>query len=648
MASGKPTGGERKPRTPKKGTQTAPTPVTALMAKARVLAGNAIDEPTAIQDITAEEEGWGRAGAVVAPYDPESLLNYVELCGHVAPNIAAYVQNIEGFGYQAVVTESWMDDLDCEETREIVRLALQIERWADAEEETLAESEAKKADAPGDPPKDGEEGEVEDEVTDDEVDAKIKEIKAQLQRDQFVFDSWFGQCVSEIQGMPANFVKLKRIVRSDYESHGWGCIEFVRDGYGRLKRLNYVPAYTVRPLVDEGEKVEVVEQDTVTPISESREIKVLRRFRRFVQRVGGNKVYFKSPGDPRVVSAATGKWYKDEAALIKAERKENQKEPPRPANELLWIAQHSARTPCPPPRWVGNRLAVLGTRAADEVNYFYFDNKSIPPGMLFVTGGTIPRATRERLESRIRQELHGTENFHRMLVIEANPKQGAHKPGEQGQLPQITYQSLADDKQSDALFVNYDLRSADRIGTSFRLPRLLRGETKDFNRATALAALRFAEQQVFQPERQDIDWVFNKSVLPEIGVKYLKMRSNSPPARSLEEIAELVSKVAPQGGLVPSETRQLVGDAINSPLEKIDESWTKQPMAMTLAGIMGNGGGEGGGGEEMNQELATRVEEIESRLAEALTAELRESGYDMQVEVSSRPALPPDTSGDEE
>ena len=55
--------------------------------------------------------------------------------------------------------------------------------------------------------------------------------------------------------------------------------------------------------------METTEPDPVTPLSDGREVMVKRRFRRFVQIVGSKRTFFKSPGDPRVISRQTGKVY---------------------------------------------------------------------------------------------------------------------------------------------------------------------------------------------------------------------------------------------------------------------------------------------------------------------------------------------------
>ena len=54
--------------------------------------------------------------------------------------------------------------------------------------------------------------------------AKLTEIGIQLRREEYLFDAFFDNCCSE-----RSFVDLKRIVKEDYESHGWGCYEKERD-----------------------------------------------------------------------------------------------------------------------------------------------------------------------------------------------------------------------------------------------------------------------------------------------------------------------------------------------------------------------------------------------------------------------------------
>lgn len=620
---------ERRPRPPTREDSPKKLGLKQILAKAAVLTGREVEESAAIDTMEQKVAVYGENGAVEPPYDPDSLLNYIEMTPHLRPCIDAYAQNIEGYGYQPVVIEPWIGDIDSDVATESIRNALLIERWVDEEEAALEGAETPEPESEDDEEEENNSGEV----TDEEIEAVREGIKNKLLRERYMFDAFFKNCCSMM-----SFTKLRRITRGDIESNGWGAWEMLRDGAGRLKRLNYVPGYTVRPLTNEGELIEAIEPDPVTPISEGREVKVYRRFRRYVQIVGGRKVFYKSPGDPRVISRQTGNIYESVEDMRKPEDKEGEGKLAMTANELIYIALHDPRTPCPPPRWIGNLLAVLGVREADEANYFYLDGNAIPPGILFISGGKVSRDMKDRLERRGTAELSGPQNNHKILVVEATPMK--FKGDDRTLLPSIHYESLRDSQRDDAMFTNYDERSADRIGASFRLPPMIRGYTpSNLNRATAIAALSFAEGQVFEPEREEIDWVVNKYILPEIGVSLHKFKSNSPPTRSPEEIAELIKVTAPHGGLLPFEIRDMLSTALNKSMVKIQEEWVRWPMPMTLVG-MGNGASpapDGGVGDSGSiADTAQKLEQLRQRVEAIVTNELRAIGMGMEVSASYR------------
>lgn len=596
----------------------------AVLAKAAVSAGAAVDEAAALSLLSDDATTWKENNAVSAAYHPETLLKLIEMGPHIAPNIEAYAVNIDGYGFHLEPTAPWMGDLEGEDAQEAVREALAFERWLDAEEGALADATAQK-DRPRkavDGPDAGTTaGDLPEEITDEEVAAQVEAIRVALRREEFKATAWFKNCCSDM-----SFTRLRRIVRSDREAIGWGCIELIPDGYGRLQRLGYVPAHTVRPVVDDGELVEVVEPNPATPLSRDREIRVLRRMPRYVQIIDERKVYFCSPGDPRVISRTTGAVFPDEAALQKEEGPEA-----RRAHPILWMAQHSPMTPCPPPRWIGNLLRVLGSREADETNWFHLRNKTMSGGILFVFGGSVPKGTKERLERALSNELQGSENTSRILVVEAVPAKVAPTQDRVPQ-PSMHFESMRDNNIQDALFTEYDKANADSIGASFRLSPILRGYTpSDLNRATAEAALQFGEKQVFQPEREDFDWTVNRVIMPAIGVNHLAFVSNSPPTRSPEEVGELVKATAPFGGLVPAEIRQLLSKVLNIPLEKIADDWAYVPMSMTLAGVGAGGAAPAADGTQQ------RLRSLEQRVADIAQAELRALGIDATIETGFLP-----------
>lgn len=626
--------------------------VKHLLAKARVLSGSEVEESAALQAIEQESGTWNDLQAVAAPYDPKSLLRYIEITPHLRPCIDAMAQNIDGYGYRAVHAEPWMGRLDHKDGVQAVVEAIEIERWVAADEYAreverekgflknkiaeLIRSKAprrkiaeyqKKLDAlEQEPPPDSPPVvDPDSDDVDDDVKAQIDDLKLRLTREKYLFDAWFKHCCSEM-----SFVDLRKAIRADIESHGWGAMEWQRDLNGRLKRLAYISGFTVRPLVGVGELISVAEDDSITPLSEDREVVVNRHFRLFVQQLGGKRIYFKSPGDPRVVSRITGRIYKSLSEL----HRPPDDEPPGEgseavaANELMWIAKHDPQTPCPPPDWVGNLLAVLGGREADETNFFYLNNQGIPAGFLFVSGGNIARGLKEVIEGRFVEEIKGAENSGKILVVEAKPGGQSAAPGDKTVQPTLTFQSLREATEKDALFLEYDKHNSDRIGASFRLSPMLRGYTpSNLNRATAFASLAFAEQQVFEPPRNSFDWLMNKMVLPEIGIRLWHFRSNSPPTRSAVEVAEFTKALGPLGAFTPAELREISSDVLNREFAPIDDDWTSRPLSLTLNGIVGDGAGASGD----TGEIAERLRQIEMRFSEFITGQLREAGVDYDV-----------------
>ena len=244
----------------------------------------------------------------------------------------------------------------------------------------------------------------------------------------------------------------------------------------------------------------------------------------------------------------------DDIAALKAAKPDD-----GPATELLHFAIHSPRSPYGVPRWVGTLLSVLGSRQMEEVNFLYFENKSVPPMALLVSGGRISEASVPRIERFIEENLKGKANFHKILILEAD---GAGT-GDGGRA-KIELRPLTDAQQQDALFQVYDERNIDKVGSAFRLPRLLRGESKDFNRATAESALRFAEDQVFQPERDEFDFLMNRKVLADMGLRFWRFRSQTPVTRDPERMTEMVERLVRVGVLTPEEGRLLAGDIYGS------------------------------------------------------------------------------------
>jgi len=495
------------------------------------------------EDLSA---AFASAGALEPPYDPEALCLLTEHSNSLRQNVDAYATNIDGFGHRFDPAI----DFDADDADDRIADAIYLERLAARDRGELPADAVLQASA-------------------EEVAERKRELVQLARIERARLESFFDFCCFD-----HSFVDLRRRTRQDLEVTGNAFWEVLRDGRGEVARLVYVPSYSVRLLPLDETPVEVDDRVRVSSVSFDK-VSTRRRLRRYVQIQGVERVYFKSLGDPRVVSRRTGRVFDDAESLVDTDPTDG------PATELVHFAVHSPRSPYGVPRWVGTLLAVLGSRQMEEVNYLYFENKSVPPLALLVSGGRLSEASVPRIERFIEENLKGKANFHKILILEAEGGSGSSETTR----AKIELRPLTDAQQQDALFQLYDERNIDKVGSAFRLPRLLRGESKDFNRATAESALRFAEDQVFQPERDEFDFLMNRRLLADMGIRFWRFRSQTPVTRDPERMTNMVEKLVRVGVLTPEEGRLLAGDIFNKEFRKIGDDWTKRPITLTLAGI---------------------------------------------------------------
>lgn len=518
--------------------------------------GGSIDQSSAKQETKVEGMFIG-TGAIEPPYDPEVLAGMFEMSNSLRPNIDSYAVNIESFGHRYDAVINYNDENTADE---MVFDALLAEAVWESENENGSDAKINL---------------IELKPKDEEIKTKKEEMMLQARVEKAKLKSFFSFVA---QG--SSFPGLRKITRQDIELFGNGYWEVLRNKRGQIARFVWVPGWTMRlrPLIKE--VVEIKERMKISDFL-YKKITVKRQFRTYVQIVeDGTKVYFKDFKDPRSVSRKTGNVYKNLAELVKEEPEA------KSANEIIHFKIPSPMTPYGIPRWIGASLSVLGSRASEEVNYFYFDNKAVPPLVIMVSGGRLAKATSKKIEDYLENTIKGKKNFHKILVLEAvSPSPRAIETGSHSPRPVIEIKPLVDAQQKDGLFQQYDQRNIDKVGGSFRLPRLLRGDTKDFNRATALASLKYAEEQVFQPERSDFDFFINSEVLPELEIICWQFVSNAPITRDPEKLAKEVKDLASVGVLVPEEGRAIAEDIFNKEFRSIKDAWVKQPVAFTLAGI---------------------------------------------------------------
>ncbi len=524
-------------------------------------------------------------GAIAPPYDPDRLAWLFEQSSALRQNVDAYATNIDGFGhrFEPVI------DMDAADVDQRVAQTIIAERVRLRELPGAPAAVVSLALAP----------------TPEEVQARKGLLVEMMRAEKVALEQFFDFCSDEM-----SFVSLRRKLRQDLETTGNGYFETLRNGAGRLAEFVYLPATSMRlmPLSKELVAVKVHRKvsDTDYETLEKR-----KRFRLFLQVLEQHVVFFKEYGDPRTISRKTGAVMPAGCAWEEGDG---------PATEVMHFKVHSSRSAYGIPRWMGVMLPVLGNRQAEEVNYAYFDNKSVPPMAILVSGGTLTQNCVKAIEDHINNEIKGKGNFHKILVIEAQAQGGGGSltGGSDGTV-KVEIVPLTDAQQKDALFMQYDERNMDKVGQAFRLPRLLRGDIRDFNRATAEAALEFAEQQVFGPEREDFDFLVNRKVLSELRIRFWKFKSNAPSVKDPTALGQVITALVLANVLTPQEARELSEGVFNRELKNINAPWVHQPVALTLAGLT----------------------PVDSSTGEPLAQPHAESAEDEEPTTKDAPAAPP-------
>lgn len=496
--------------------------------------------------------------AISPPYDFKRLYDLFEASTLLRPCVDAYVTNIESFGNHFIPGV----DLSAKESMQQISDAIMFATAASAETMNLGQAVA---------PLTGVQ-----EPTPETVQARHAQLRKVARLEYIKLQAFLSFICPTF-----SFVELRRRTRQDLEVLGNAFWEVARNRLGEIVFFYYVNPIQMRLCREDPAPIVVRERVRETGIS-WKTMEYPRYFRRFVRTMAIDDgsaiqpIYFKEFGDPRVVSRVTGKAYTSSEELEQAE-------PDSPeATEILHFTIPTPASPYGVPRWIGNLPGVLGSRELDTVNLNYFKNNVVPPLALLCSGGRFGKGVATRIEEFIEEHLKGKKGINRILVLEAESQKNTGDSGPRV-APKLQFVPLRDVQQTDGLFQVYDRRNEEKLAKAFRLPRILRGDDSNTNRATAWASLRFAEEEVFEPEREAFDSVINRRVLPALGITFWSFRSNAPIVRDPEAMAEMVVNLVKVGVLTLGEGRDMAKDIFNRAFVEISEDWTGKPLPFLLA-----------------------------------------------------------------
>jgi PBSX family phage portal protein len=377
------------------------------------------------------------------------------------------------------------------------------------------------------------------------------------------------------------FTEINKKMLDDRERIGWGIIEVIPRGNGLPGSFEPLPAHTFR-LSKVHPDIQQVPVMAVGIDGKQVKITFAKRFRRFCQKLDRTNEYiwFKEFGDPRRMDKKTGKFETEMGPDGKPVK--TQILPENEATSVMYFPIAASYTPYGIPRWIGNVLSIYGSRRAEELNYAYFSKGKHIPMAILVKNGMLTKSSIDELQKYANQ-VNGIENAYGYLIIEAEGfDSGDGLDEKQGPPVDIKLQPLTQVMQQDGLFQNYDGGNRDKLRASFRLPPIYTGESKDYTRATADTARGIAEEQIFNPEREELAAKYNRLINTPLGIRYVELYFKGPNLTNKVELAQAVDIYAKAGALTPNMLVGAVSELLGLEFEPIQEAWGNVPMPLCI------------------------------------------------------------------
>jgi PBSX family phage portal protein len=299
----------------------------------------------------------------------------------------------------------------------------------------------------------------------------------------------FGEFVANVESDERGDESFKERITfaaQDYESVGWGVLEFSRAADGSLDGMWHIPAHTMRAHADG---------------------------RRFAQKRGGKTVWFKRFGLAGTVARDTGEW--DDRSVLGDWT----------GNEVVVVRNYTPRSSYYGlPDHVPALSAIAGWRAQAEFNVRFFDNQAVPSYAVIIEGADISPELEATVLDHFRQ-IKG--DPHRTIII-AVPG----LPGDEAMQPKLRFERLSVDVK-DASFRLYKQDNALEICIAHGIPPYRVGWPilGSLGGATAEEMTQIYNDGIVEPRQETWEGRLTRAIL---GVKGLALADTVLKAAALD------------------------------------------------------------------------------------------------------------------
>lgn len=419
-----------------------------------------------------------------------------------------------------------------------------------------------------------------------EVDPQtVLEMNEELSRLKMFFES---------VSLDRTWTTLQSLKMNSKYSTGNAYYEVERGGANQLQGFIYVEPQNIRLTKRQPELIKI---DQFVKNPQTLEYVINERgkyFRQFIQQdSSGKRIYFKEFGDPRIMNALTGKYYKDSKGKFI-----NQKNIPKSfftqrkkdgedfvtATELMHFKIPAINDADGYGYIIHINLVpvLLGVSYSDLSDYHTLENKGIPEAMVIIEG-----AKAKNLVNEIEDILKNNKklrNYQSLLFVGAEGVNSGTNVNPSYKNPSIRIEPLNLILSKEGLKgkTEYIEKVNERVATAFRLPTFFFGKLDNVNRSVAEFAIDLVNKQVFRPKIVEEDADINKFIMTELRAKYYRYASTMGRMENPEIITQNLKDGIQLGSILPSEARPKYSDILGIPLDNISNDFMNTPYPEAL------------------------------------------------------------------
>lgn len=251
------------------------------------------------------------------------------------------------------------------------------------------------------------------------------------------------------------------------------------------------------------------------------------------------------------------------------------------------------------PDWVPAIGAIYGENSRRDYNIAFFDNFGIPAYAVFVTGdfdndddeaetdeenaSTPSKTKRTALETLLEEQFQDIQKNPGSTIIMAIPSRSGMNDAPGGEV-KVTFERLAADV-TDASFRLYRMDNRDEVLAAHGVPpyRLGIAETGSLGGSTAEESTEIYKTSVVEPRQRTIQDLFNKHILPRLGITNFVMEMLEIDTVDERHELELQDILVKMGAMDAEEVRELWADRFG--LKDRDPALTPASTGVDLTAI---------------------------------------------------------------